>query len=128
MRQLPFRVVLCLAVPLGADVTGCACDIARPETMEPRECDLCRVAETRPLEPPVFFLKDNSPRKPNRWLALPRAHGKGADSLADMTAQQRFLLWSGAIERAKSLWGEEWGVAVNGHVARSQCHAHIHIG
>jgi hypothetical protein len=41
-----------------------------------------------------------------------------------MTARQRFLLWSGAIEKAKSLWGEDWGLAINGQVARSQCHAH----
>lgn len=96
--------------------------------MEAKECDLCRIAETQPLEPPVFFLKDNSPRKPNRWLALPRQHGKGADYLSDMTARQRFLLWSAAIEKAKSLWGDEWGLAINGPASRTQCHAHIHIG
>ena len=133
MRHLPSLacytlVLLCATVPLGADVSGCACDVTRPETLEAKECDLCKIAEAQPLEPVVFFLKDNSPRKPNRWLALPRTHGKGADPLRDMTARQRFLLWSAAIDRAKSLWGDEWGVAINGVSARTQCHAHIHIG
>jgi hypothetical protein len=86
------------------------------------------VTESQPAEPPVFFLKDNNPRKPNRTLALPRAHGKGQNSLADMTPQQRLLLWSAAIEKAREIWGDEWGLAVNGETARTQCHAHIHIG
>jgi hypothetical protein len=128
MRRLPILVVLCLAAPLGADVTGCACDVAKPETLEARECALCREAEKQPLDPPVFFLKDTNPRKPNRLLVLPRFHGKGQDALADMTPQQRLLLWGAAIEKAKSLWGDEWGLAVNGEMARTQCHAHIHIG
>jgi len=128
MSRLPILVVLCLATHLGADVTGCACDISKPETLEARECALCREAEKQPTEPAVFFLKDTNPRKPNRLLVLPRFHGKGQDSLADMTPQQRLLLWSAAIEKAKSLWGDEWGLAVNGEMARTQCHAHIHIG
>ena len=128
MRYLPALAVLCAAVPLGADVAGCACDAAKPETLQARECSLCREAETRPADPAVFFLKDTSPRKPNRWLALPGVHGKGGDPLADMTARQRLLLWSAAIEKAKALWGDEWGVAINGRTARTQCHAHIHIG
>jgi hypothetical protein len=86
------------------------------------------VAESQPAEPPVFFLKDNNPRKPNRTLVLPRVHGKGQDSLADMTPQQRLLLWSAAIGKAKEIWGDEWGLAVNGEMARTQCHAHVHIG
>jgi diadenosine tetraphosphate (Ap4A) HIT family hydrolase len=128
MRRLPILAVLCLAAPLGADVTGCACDVAKPETLEARECALCREAERQPAEPLIFFLKDTNPRKPNRLLVLPRFHGKGQDALADMTPQQRLLLWSAAIEKAKSLWGDEWGLAVNGETARTQCHAHIHIG
>ena len=128
MRKLPVLLVLCLVAPLGADVTGCACDVTRPETLEARECALCREAEQQPAEPTIFFLKDANPRKPNRLLALPRFHGKGHDALADMTPQQRLLLWSAAIEKAKSRWGDEWGLAVNGEMARTQCHAHIHIG
>src|SRR5207247_2103674 len=120
--------MLCLAVPLAADVSGCACDVARPETLEARECALCREAETQPGEPPVFFLKDNNPRKPNRMLALPRAHGRAQDFLAAMTPQDRLLLWTAAIEKAQALWGDKWGLAVNGNSARTQCHAHIHIG
>ena len=55
----------------------CACDISNPETLGARECGLCKEAETQPPDVAVFFLKDNNPRKPNRWLALPRFHGKG---------------------------------------------------
>ena len=128
MRRLPILLVLCLAAPLGADVTNCACDITKPETMEARECALCREAEKQPAEPAIFFLKDTNPRKPNRLLALPRFHGKGQDALADMTPAQRLLLWSATVEKAQSLWGAEWGLAVNGETARTQCHAHIHIG
>ena len=117
-----------LVVPLGADVRGCACDIAKPETLEARECGLCREAESQPPEPAVFFLKDNNPRKPNRLLALPRAHGSGQNSLADMTPQQRLTLWSSAIAKARETWGDDWGLAINGEMARTQCHAHIHVG
>jgi hypothetical protein len=128
MRYLSAFLALCLAAPMVADVTGCACDITQPETMQARECSLCREAENQPSEPLIFFLKDNNPRKPNRLLALPRFHGKGQEALAGMTPRQRLLLWSAAIEKAKSLWGGEWGLAVNGQNARTQCHAHIHIG
>src|SRR5262249_6737970 len=85
-------------------------------------------AEKQPYDPAIFFLKDNNPRKPNRWLALPRTHGKGQDALADMTPQQRTQLWAAAIEKARTVWGDKWGLAVNGATARTQCHAHIHIG
>lgn len=93
--------------------------------MAKRECGLCREAEKQPQEIPVFFLKDINPRKPNRWLALPRAH---AHTLADLTPAQRLALWTGAIKKAQELWGEQWGLAVNSVVRRSQCHVHVHIG
>src|SRR5690348_1826035 len=72
--------------PAFAEVSRCACDISNPETLAPRECALCKEAEAQPAAQPVFFLKDNNPRKPNRWLALPRAHGKGGHPFAEMTA------------------------------------------
>jgi hypothetical protein len=132
MRYFAVVVALCLAAPagsrLGADVTGCACDIAQSATLEARECALCREAEAQPMEPAIFFLKDVNPRKANRTLALPRFHGRGSHPLSEMTPEQRAMLWSAAIEKAKSLWGAEWGLAVNGETARTQCHAHIHIG
>ena len=109
----------------SADVRNCACDLAKPETMAARECGLCREAEEQPADVAVFFLKDNNPRKPNRWLALPRPH---IHALADFTPEARLALWNAAIEKAKSLWGDQWGLAVNGDERRTQCHAHIHIG
>lgn len=111
-----------------ADVRECVCDAARPETMAARECGLCREAEKQPASAGVFFLKDINPRKPNRLLVLPRAHTKGPHDLIDMTAEERLALWSAAIEKARSLWGDQWGLAINGDESRTQCHMHIHIG
>jgi hypothetical protein len=120
---------LLLAGRLGvADVSQCACDIGKPETMAARECGLCREAEKQPVSPAIFFLKDINPRKPNRMLVLPRGHLKGPHDLFDMSAEDRLVLWSAAIEKAKSLWGDQWGLAVNGDESRTQCHMHIHIG
>jgi hypothetical protein len=123
------KLVLLALIPLAiADVTRCACDLANPETMAARECGLCKEAEKHPADAPVFFLKDNNPRKPNRWLVLPRTHGKGGDAFAEMTVEQRAALWSAAIAKGKELWGDQWGVAYNGDLARTQCHAHVHVG
>jgi len=104
-------VVLVLAALVRADVRNCACDAAKPETLAAHECGLCREAENQPASPAVFFLKDINPRKPNRWLALPRPH---AHSLPEMSSQARLELWTAAIAKANSLWGDDWGLAVNG--------------
>jgi hypothetical protein len=121
-------IALLCAVPLVAGVDGCACDPAKPETMAARECALCRLAEQQPPEPAIFFVKDNNPRKPNRWLVLPRRHGERGHHLQDMTPAERTALWKAAIQKGKELWGDQWGLAYNGPKVRTQCHAHIHIG
>ena len=108
-----------------ADVRDCACDVSNAESMAKRECGLCREAEKQPQDPPVFFLKDINPRKPNRWLALPRVH---THAFADMTPAQRLVFWIAAIAKARELFGEQWGLAVNGDQSRTQCLAHVHIG
>ena len=108
--------------------TDCACDPAEPETMKARQCSLCNEAEKQATGETVFYLKDINPRKPNRWLALPRNHQGGLHHLHDMPAAARTALWTAAIEKAKSLWGEAWGVAYNGEKVRTQCHTHVHIG
>jgi hypothetical protein len=105
----------------------CDCDPKRPETMQARECSLCREAEKEPPDVLYFFLKDINPRKPNRWLILPRAHSDGMHHLR-MDAVQGMAFWQGAIEKASSLWGSQWGLAANGERSRTQCHAHVHIG
>ncbi len=118
-----------IGLPMLADVAGCACDTSKPETMKVRQCSLCNESEKHPAGVEFFFLKDNNPRKPNRWLLLPRSHkhdGKGM--LLDMSRDERIRLWSAAIARARELWGDEWGVAFNGDKVRTQCHGHIHIG
>jgi diadenosine tetraphosphate (Ap4A) HIT family hydrolase len=117
--------VLALLLLLAID---CDCDPARPESLKQRQCSLCNEAEKQPPGTTVFFLKDINPRKPNRWLALPRKHGSGAHHLHDLTHAERTELWTAAIAKAKELFGDEWGVAYNGEKVRTQCHTHLHIG
>lgn len=128
MRSLKILTALLLGSSAFGDVTQCACNLASPESMSSKECSLCREAESHPTETAIFFLKDINPRKPNRWLALPRSHGKAQHALAEMPRAERVALWTAAIEKAKLLWGNEWGLAINGDQSRTQCHAHIHIG
>ena len=47
--------LLLLASLAFADVRDCACDAAKPETMEARECGLCREAEKQTGDAQVFF-------------------------------------------------------------------------
>jgi len=117
-------------LPLSrADVRHCLCDVAVPETMEARECGLCKEAEKQPADVTYFFLRDTNPNKPHRWLALPRFHGNKPQQLIEMTPEQRTGLWSAAIARARENWGDQgWGLAINSTERRTQCHLHIHIG
>ena len=117
-----------LSMTARADVAGCACDPAGPASLEARECGLTREALKQPGMPAVFFLKDINPRKPNRWLALPRRVSKGVYRLPEMTAKERADLWPAAIARAKEVWGEDWGLAMNGDLVRTQCQMHVHVG
>jgi hypothetical protein len=127
--MLRVALLAALAVlPALGQVRNCDCDLARPETLAARDCGLCREAEKQTPDTEIFFLKDINPRKPNRLLALPRKHGPGTHSLAAMTPDERTRLWTAAIEKASSLWGTQWALAVNGDDVRTQCHAHIHIG
>ncbi|HVT95480.1 MAG TPA: hypothetical protein VHD76_21700 [Bryobacteraceae bacterium] len=106
-------------------LTQCACDPAQPETFAARQCGLCREAEKQPPDAAIFFLKDINPTKPNRWLVLPRAHHH---LLSEMTPGEREQLWAAAIAKGKELFGDGWGLALNGRKVVTQCHAHIHIG
>ena len=127
MRTLGILAVafaLCVRAALAVD---CLCDPSKAESMRVRQCSLCSEAEKH-RDAEIFFLKDINPRKPNRWLALPRAHGDALHHLHEMPAAARTSLWTAAIEKAKSLWGDEWGLAYNGEKVRTQCHTHIHIG
>jgi CDP-diacylglycerol pyrophosphatase len=110
------------------DVRNCDCDVSKPETLEARNCSLCREAEKQPLNTGVFFLKDANPNKPNRTLALPRKHTPGAHALADLTPSDRTELFTAAIAKGRELWGDDWGIAYNGVESRTQCHAHVHVG
>ena len=128
VRFLGLTAVLLASVCAWADVRGCACDPARPETMQGRECSLCREAESQPPGTEIFHLKDVNPRKPNRWLVLPAAHAPGGHNIESYPRSLQTRIWMTAIAKAKELWGDEWGLAYNGEINRTQCHAHIHIG
>lgn len=107
---------------------NCACDPAKPETLAARECSLCREALKQPADHPIFFLKDNNPTKPNRWLALPREHYSSSDPLGAMTPAARAEFFNVAIAKAHDMWGDSWAIAMNGELSRTQCHPHVHIG
>lgn len=119
-------LVLLLAPAAAPPVVDCPCDHSRPESLKPRICSLCGTAETQSSE--IYFLKDINPSKPNRYLALPKAHEGGMQSVGTMPDPLRAQLWREAIAKAKQLYGERWGLAHNGHFFRTQCHAHLHMG
>ncbi len=128
LRHFALLALVFLPATLMADVSKCACEPARKETLEARECSLCAEAEKQSPETEVFFLRDINPRKPNRWLALPRAHHAGFHALRELGSEERTRLWKAAVKKAQELWGDEWGIAYNGDEVRTQCHAHVHIG
>ncbi|HEY1204881.1 MAG: hypothetical protein ABSH46_06825 [Bryobacteraceae bacterium] len=129
MRRWIALLVLAATWALGAEMDRCACDVSRAQTLEARDCSLCREAEKQPAGEPFFFLKDTSPLKPHQWLILPRTHASdGRVPLSKLTAAERTAFWTAAIARARALFGEDWGLALNGDEARSQCHTHVHIG
>jgi len=107
----------------------CPCDHSIAETLLAYpQCSLCLESEFHPPDPPFFFVKDINPGKPNRWLILPRFHDKGMQHISDLTAVDSGKFWAAAIRKGETLWGKQWGLAVNGELGRSQCHAHVHIG
>ena len=124
--RLVFVLLGCAIAAFGA--AECNCNPAKPETMVERQCSLCREAEKQPPDVVWFYLKDNNPRKPNRWLVLSRQHGSGLHHLHELPKPLRTELWKAAIAKGQELWGDEWGLAYNGEKVRTQCHTHIHIG
>jgi diadenosine tetraphosphate (Ap4A) HIT family hydrolase len=108
------------------DLSRCDCDPANPTSLDKRECSLSREAALEAARIPVVFRKDINPRKPNRWVAMPRT--PRVVFLSDMTREDRDVFWSGAIAKARELFGENWGVAYNGERTRTQCHVHVHLG
>src|SRR4051812_57942 len=110
LRKFAFAAALSVWTVAGAGV-DCPCDPNEPETLKLKQCSLCELAEQQPPGPAIFFVKDKSPMKPNRWLAVPRKHWKGDHPMDEMSRAERTEFWTAAIEKAKSLWGDEWGVA-----------------
>ena len=128
LRRLSFAGIACWAlVPLvPMPIVDCPCDHADTESLASRVCSLCGTAERKSDE--IYFLKDINPHKPNRYLALPKAHDSGFQSTASLTSPLRARLWSRAAAEAERLFPGRWGLAQNSHYFRTQCHAHIHIG
>jgi CDP-diacylglycerol pyrophosphatase len=125
-----FRLLLYLLLTTTAfaQMVECACDVTNPESLKARQCSLCIEAEKHPLDKGVIVVKDINPRKPNRFLILPRVHTPAGHRLADLTPAQRTELWTAAIAKAREFWGDKnWGLAINGDKVRTQCHTHIHI-
>jgi hypothetical protein len=129
-RMIRVGVLAAAAATAGlADVTGCGCDPGKPETMSSRECSLCREADKQPADAEVFYLKDINPRKPSRWLALPRAHAAVGHPMHELPRELQTRIWKAGIRKGIELWGrKDWGLAYNGEKNRTQCHTHIHIG
>ena len=119
-------VFFCLVPMVPMPVVECPCDHAKAASMASRACSLCGTAEQATDE--VYFLKDNNPHKPNRYLALPKAHAAGYQSTHDLSPQLRAELWRKAAARAEELFPGRWGLAQNSNFFRTQCHAHVHIG
>lgn len=131
MRLFPLLAgaALLLLQATHADVRTCQCDVTRPETLDVRDCSLCKAAEAQPAAAAYFVLRDANPNKPHRWLALPRYHGQNPQHLGNMTPDERTAYWSYTIAKANEFWpAGDWGLAVNSLERRTQCHAHIHIG
>ena len=128
LRLLGIAVLACwgLAPLVPMPVVDCPCDHANSGSMSSRVCSLCGTAAKESDE--IYFLKDINPHKPNRHLALPKAHDTGFQSAADLSESLRAKLWLRAAERAEELFPGRWGLAQNSHYFRTQCHAHIHIG
>jgi len=135
-EKLHSRISLCAAaafcaltaLSIHADVRDCVCTLTNPTIAETRGCSLCIEAARQPADHAIFLVRDSDPTKPNRWLVLPRAPYDGSNPLARMTAPERLALWTAAIAKAKETWGDSWAVAMNGDIARRQCHAHVHVG
>jgi diadenosine tetraphosphate (Ap4A) HIT family hydrolase len=125
MRTLVAVSFVLLSAALRAAVP-CPCDPHDPDTLKERPCSLCAVAEKATA--PVVFIQDASPSKPDRWLAIPRQHSPGLHEMSALPQDIRNQLWQGAIDRAKELWGDAWGIAYNAEPIHTQCHVHIHIG
>jgi len=85
----------------------CACDVAFPN---PRRAGVRAVprGEEQPADPPVFFLKDNNraSQPPARAAAGPRK-AQGFPLRHD--AATALILWTAAIEKARSLWATSGG-------------------
>ncbi len=125
MRVVPLLAVSLIVSICPAEIHSCGCEAAKPETLESRECSLDRAVRDDASANPYLFLKDINPAKPNRTIALPRAN---VVRLSEMASDQRTAFWTAAIAKAAALWGDSWGIALNGEKARTQCHIHVHLG
>jgi len=126
--RLGLLAVFLMVVAVRADVRDCVCELDNPRTATLRTCSLCLEADKHSADGPVIFVKDVNPTKPNRWVVMPRAKYDGSNPLARMSQAERDMFWSAAVAKASEVWGDQWGIAINGDISRTQCHAHAHIG
>lgn len=128
MRLLALFVLLFVPAGTLPALIDCTCESQDPKIAEARQCSLCREADKQDPALTYFFLKDINPTKPNRWLILPRMHQPGLHDFDEAPLALRTAVWTAGIERGRSQWGDDWGLAYNGRRVRTQCHTHIHIG
>lgn len=126
--RFAFCVAILSLISLRGDVRECVCGLTSATIKETPGCSLCIEAAKHPASERVIVVRDNDQTKPNRWLAIPRAPFDGANPLAKMNASERLELWTAAVAKGTELWGTTWAIAMNGDIARRQCHAHVHVG
>ena len=120
--------VLFMVSAVRADIRGCVCDLADQRSLAQRTCSLCVEITKHSGEGPVVLVRDVNPTKPSRWIVMPQEAYDGANPLARMSAAERDRFWNTAIAKAREVWGESWGIAMNSDMSRTQCHLHAHIG
>jgi len=105
----------------------CHCDHEVLASLTTRECSLCQVASQHTEA--IFVLKDNDPRKPNRWLVLPSRHETpGIQLLRSLERAERNEFLLAAVREAEKRFPDGWGIAINEDSERTQCHLHVHLG
>src|SRR5207248_7930890 len=98
----PLFLILCGLAAQAQELLHCECDHSTHAAYDQRNCGLCAEVDKALSSVEVVFVKDNDPKKPNRWLALPREHAAASfQLLSDVPPSRRTELWRQAIARAQ---------------------------
>ena len=97
----------------------------KPETLEARQCGLCREAEKQPRRR-QSFLSQGCQSQQAESLAGAAAIARAVHRIIERRTACGLL--AAAVEKAKALFGDEWAIAYNAPSVQTQCHVHLHIG